>query len=362
MIAENRRKVPLVGRSGRVEAAGEVPSVPAKALRHGAQLAEPRVLAARAHCAVRGQHLLNQRRAGTRRAQDEDRLRQVAARGRARYPRHRRGAEVLAHRAVEGSYARGVVGKATQLGRELALAFDVVGPGLDMTADALVEAPPLELPFTVDVVGRLDDRERLGVAPGPGKELHAQQVDRLGGGRRLRGVEEPLRAGEVALHLPELRPVREDPEGPRREPVRLREGRLRLGGASLLHQVEREVRKRPRVRPAGLERAPEVPFTRRKVVFHGQQAAQLVVRERIFGIGDDGAARDDERIRAAAVIRQQGDEIDEGPVSAAIACNDVGQCLRGPRHVPARNRIAHSRGCQFNRLGHLLRVPPGRMT
>ena len=221
-----------------------------------------------------------------------------------------------------------------------------------MTADALVESPPLELPFTVDVAGRLDDRERLGVAPGPGEVLHAQQVDRLGGGRRLRGVEEPLRAGEVALHLAELRPVREDPEGPRREPVRLRKGRLRFGGASLLHQVEREVRKRPRVRPTGLECAPEVPFARRKVVFHGQQAAQLVVRGRIFGIGDDGAARDGERIRAPAVIRQQGDEIDEGPVGAAIACNDAGQCLRGPRYVPARNRIAHRRGCRFNRFGH----------
>ena len=229
-----------------------------------------------------------------------------------------------------------------------------------MTTDALVESPPLELPVTVDVAGRLDDRECLGVAPGPGEVLHAQQVDRLGGGRRLRGFEESLRAGEVALHLPELRPVREDAERPRREPVRLRKGRLRFGGASLLHQVEREVCQRSRVRATGLERAPEMPFARRKVVFQGQQGAQLVVRGRIVGIGDDGAARDDERIRAPAVIRQQGDEIDEGPVSAAIARNDVGQCLRGPRQVPARNRIAHRRGCRFNRLRHQVSHLPAR--
>src|SRR5688572_10509080 len=193
--------MPLVRRRGRVEAAGEVPSVRAQALRHDTQLAEPRVLASRAHGAVRGKHLLDERRSGTWRTQDKNWLRHVAAHCRARYPRHRGGAEVFAHRAVERGHARGVVSQAAQLGRELALAFHVVGPGLDVTTDALVELPPLELPSTVDVAGRFDDRERLSIAPGPGEVFHAQQVDVLGGGRRLRGFEESLRAGEVALHL-----------------------------------------------------------------------------------------------------------------------------------------------------------------
>ena len=232
-----------------------------------------------------------------------------------------------------------------------------------MTADALVEAPPLELPFTVDVVGRLDDRERLGVAPSRARNctrsrLIASAEDAPSAASRSRSA--PAKSPCTSRSLDQCARIRRVRGASRSASAK---AALRLGGACLLHQVDREVRKRPRVRPSGLERAPEMPFPRRKVVFHGPtDVPNWSCASAFFGIGDDGAARDDERIRMSAVIRQQGDEIDEGPVSAAIACNDVGQRLRGPSHVPACNRIAHRRGCRLNRPGHLVRVPPGKMT
>ena len=310
---------------------------------------------------MRGKHLLDQRGPGTWRAENEDRLRHVAAQARVRQLFEPPGVEEILHRPVERRDAGRIVGDAPCFGGELALALRVISPGLRMTPSALVQAATLEPAVAIQGRRRLDDGERFGIAARSRQVLRTQQVHRGRRGRCLGGVEQPLRAREVALHLAELRPVRQNPQRARREAVGLRKNGFRFPRAALLHQVEREVCKRLSLRAAKLERAAEVPFARGQVVRLGQERAKLVVQDGIAGMRDNGAAREGERIRAPAVAREQGDKVDESPVSAAIVRNDVLQRPGRAREIPARNRIAHARNRGFNRLGHFLRAPPGML-
>ena len=93
--------------------------------------------------------------------------------------------------------------------------------------------------------------------------------------------------------------MRENPQRARREAVRLREGGFRFGRAALLHQVEREVRKRLCLAPpsSSARRKCHSPAGFRRL---GQERAKLVVQDGIAGMGDNGAAREGERIRAPA--------------------------------------------------------------
>ena len=220
----------------------------AQALRDDAQFPEPGPFAAGTQRAVRREHLLDQRGPGARRAQDENRLRYVGPQSRARQPRDVRRVEELLHRTVERRDTRGIVGKTARLGRELALAFDEVGPGLLVASAAFPQASALELAVAIQCRRGFDDRKRVRIPARPREVLRAQQVDR---GRRRGGlgrVEKALRAREIALHFAQLRPVREDSHRAGRQAIGLRKCRLGFGRAALLHQVEREIRSRGGIR------------------------------------------------------------------------------------------------------------------
>jgi hypothetical protein len=206
-----------------------------------------------------------------------------------------------------------------------------------------MEAAALELAVAIHRRRRLEDGEGLGVATGPRQVLRAQQVDGVGRGSLLGRVEQPLRTREVALHFPELRPVREDSKRARREAIRLHKGGFRFRRMPLLHQVECEVRKRSHLWAAQLSARRKCHSPAGKSFDSDRSVPNWSCRTALPGWATM-ARRASERVGVPAVAREQGDKIDEGPVSAAIARNDVRQRFRRSRDVPARDRIAHARG------------------
>ncbi len=99
----------------------------------------------------------------------------------------------------------------------------------------------------------------------------------------------------------------------------MREAGFGFVGATLLHEIERQVREERRLRAAELERAPEMPFARGQVVQLRQDRAEQVVGLRIQRIDAQGSAGERLRVGMPSHRIKQLGQLVVSPIRARVA-------------------------------------------
>ena len=212
-----------------------------------------------------------------------------------------------------------VVGQSAGFGGQQLLALDQVAPRFVVAAEPIEQPTAFEPRIAVECRRGVENRQRFA-APCPCATGDWRAADRRRC-RRRRAWPAPaspmLRV--VVAHLAQLRPVRQRAKVAGRECVRTREAGLGFVGATLLHQIQRQVREKRRLLAAELERAPEVPFARGQVVQLRQDRAEQVVALRIERIDAQGRAGERLRVGMASRRIKQLDQLVVSPVRARVA-------------------------------------------
>ncbi len=148
------------------------------------------------------------------------------------------------------------------------------------------------------------------------------------------------------------------------EAIRFGEVRVRLFGASLLQQIQREVLQDFGMRASEPQCAAEVPFAGRQVVQFRQQRSEVGMGLRVQRIHAQRCAGNLFRLFSAVRIEEQGDEVVERPVGRRLGRDRGLQRLRRLVHLPTLlvNEVSEFQGVRIEGCGTkpLLRCRGGR--
>ena len=283
------------------------------------QLRDEGQLAAGAHRGVAREHLLDQRRARARKTHDENRLRHLCAQRRLRQQLDVRADEEALQTREERLDGLCVVGEPAGFGCQQSLALDQVAPCFVVAAEPIEQPTSFEPRIAVECRRSVEDSQRFAHLARSRKVIGAQQLHVIVARDALGPLQQVPCSSVVVAHLAQLRPVRERAKLAGRKCVRARKAGLRFVGATLLHEIERQVREERRLLAAQLQRAPEVPFSGGQVVQLRKDRAEQVVALRIERIDAQRSARERLGVGMASTRIKQLGQLVISPVRARVA-------------------------------------------
>ncbi len=319
-----------------------------------ANLAEESELAARLDGGMTAQDLLDQRRAGAWKADDEDGLRNIGPTLRLRQQLDVLPDEELLESVEELLDRIGAVFQCTAFRCELALAGNEVLPGQVIAAESVMQPTALQLPITRQRPRVVDDRKRLGVPACPRQIVGAQEVHFGGRRYRLRAIEQLLGPRQLATRLVQTGPVGQGLHVPWSQLVGLGEVALRLVGAPLFQQGQGEVHENRSLRGRQLQGAAEVPLGCRKIVQLRYDQTEQVVRLRVARARTQCRASDLLCVGELAMRQEQLDQRVVSPVRVRI---DADHCLQRARSFPHLPTPLLDDGAQLERV----HISPGAL-